>query len=146
MRMSRPSGPTQHPLPHGHTRMVPAPTMPFLTHTGVGGTGANLSISICTLSWVPSAILFFFLVIGKQLKKNPKKAWKFSKVQDKITTALTKALNSEVFKSWTAMMDAYHLEPSLSAYLFLTPFSTILIAQLAPLSLLSPYASLCLPM
>ena len=27
-------------------------------------------------------------------------------------------------------------------YLFLTPFSTIFIAQLAPLSLLSPYASL----
>ena len=34
----------------------------------------------------------------------------------------------------------------LSVYLFLTPFSTISIAQLAPLSLLSPYASLCLPM
>ena len=36
--------------------------------------------------------------------------------------------------------------PTVSAYLFLTPFSTIFIAQLAPLSLLSPYASLCLPM
>ena len=36
--------------------------------------------------------------------------------------------------------------PILSAYLFLIPFSTIFIAQLAPLSLLSPYASLCLPM
>ena len=33
-----------------------------------------------------------------------------------------------------------------SAYLFLTPFSTIFITQLAPLSLLSPYASLYLPM
>ena len=33
----------------------------------------------------------------------------------------------------------------LSAYLFLIPFLTIFIAQLAPLSLLSPYASLCLP-
>ena len=32
-----------------------------------------------------------------------------------------------------------------SAYLFSIPFSTIFIAQLAPLSLLSPYASLCLP-
>ena len=34
----------------------------------------------------------------------------------------------------------------MSVYLFLTPFSTIFITQLAPLSLLSPYASLCLPM
>ena len=31
---------------------------------------------------------------------------------------------------------------NLSAYLFLTPFSTIFIAQLTPLSLLSPYVSL----
>ena len=38
------------------------------------------------------------------------------------------------------------LGPPVSAYLFLIPFSTIFIAQLAPLSLLSPYASLCLPM
>ena len=30
-----------------------------------------------------------------------------------------------------------------SAYLFLIPFSTIFITQLAPLSLLSPYVSLC---
>ena len=34
------------------------------------------------------------------------------------------------------------LGPPVSAYLFLIPFSTIFIAQLAPLSLLSPYASL----
>ena len=34
----------------------------------------------------------------------------------------------------------------LSAYLLLTPFPTIFITQLTPLSLLSPYASLCLPM
>ena len=32
-----------------------------------------------------------------------------------------------------------------SVYLFLTPFSTIVIAQLAPLSLLSSYVSLCFP-
>ena len=35
---------------------------------------------------------------------------------------------------------------SVSAYLFLIPFSTIFITQLAPLSLLSPYVSLCFPM
>lgn len=62
--------------------------------------------------WSFSISLTFSLFIGKQLKRNLKRSWKFSKTQGKVAAALTKALDSEAIESWMAMMDAYYLNPS----------------------------------
>lgn len=57
--------------------------------------------------WFP-----FYLIdpstTGPQLKKNLEKAWKWSKTQTKIATALTDALDPKLIDSWTAMLDAYY--------------------------------------
>ena len=71
------------------------------------------------------------------------------------TPHLSKFIDTNKRRRFFCRKDPCHLSshvespnetPPLSAYLFLIPFSTIFITQLAPLSLLSPYVSLCFPM
>jgi len=44
--------------------------------------------------------------------RNLEEAWKFAKVQGNIVTMLTNALDPELIKTWTTMMDAYYLSSS----------------------------------
>jgi hypothetical protein len=55
--------------------------------------------------------LILSLFVGRQLKKNLEKAWKFSKIQGNIATTLTKALDPTLIDIWIEEMDAYYLDP-----------------------------------
>ena len=56
--------------------------------------------------------LIFAFSTGRQLKQNLEGAWKFAKVQGNNVTTLNNALDPTVVNTWTAMMDAYYLDPS----------------------------------
>jgi hypothetical protein len=55
--------------------------------------------------------LILSLFVGRQLKKNLEKAWKFSKIQGNIATTLTKVLDPTLINIWIEEMDAYYLDP-----------------------------------
>jgi len=104
-------GPTPPPSQRGHEKTALKRVTPFLMLTGVAGTGGSLPVFV-GVSLFTLLVTDTYFFTGERLKKNLEDAWKFAKIQDDAVTTLSNALDPAAIIAWTAMMNAYHRDPS----------------------------------